>query len=72
MKKPMCPKADAYRAGCKVAWYGYRRKVDAERAVKYAIYWARKRAALGYDFGWLVPGTMSKKGADGMYWVTMP
>lgn len=72
MKELICPEADAYRGGCKVSWYGYRRKVDAEKASKYARHWAIIRSNQGYDFGWLWPGDISKKGEDGLYWVTMP
>ncbi len=47
------------RCGCKVSWKTYKKREDAETASVYAKERAELFEAKGYDFGFMVPGTIS-------------
>ena len=65
------PKPLSTRSGCKVAWYTYATKAEAEAAAEVAVSEAIRKAALGYDFGWCSPGEV--RGTDEHGWVvTVP
>lgn len=66
------PQPVKYRSGCKVGWEGYATLADAQAVVEHVREQAVRRAAQGYDFGWLTPGDISGPDADGLYWVTVP
>lgn len=57
-RKPI-PKALEYISGCKVSWRVYATKEEAEAAADVARHNARIDASLGYDFGYLSPGSIS-------------
>ena len=48
------------RSGCKVCWYVYATREQAELAAGVAVIQAELKAAKGYDFGYQVPGTITK------------
>lgn len=50
----------AIEAGCKVGWAYYSTYDEALEASKEAENEARRKFALGYDFGWQVPGAISR------------
>lgn len=58
MKYP--PGEVAIRTGCKVSWRTYATKAEAERCAKAARHNAVDLAAMGYDFGYQMPGSISK------------
>lgn len=73
-RKPL-PAPDATDCGCKVSWNFYRDKKVAETAAKIAGHNAKLDEALGYDFGFQMPGAIElvKAGEHaGMYRVTCP
>ena len=45
-------------SGCKVGWEYYRTREQAEAEVESAREFAGKKEALGYDFGYQVPGAI--------------
>jgi len=45
-----------YTGGCKVAWETYDNEDEARAASSRAVTEARRKASLGYDFGYCVPG----------------
>jgi len=65
------PTPDDKRTGCKVAWYTYADKADAEACAKAAKWNAQIQAGRGYDFGYCAPGDITKK-KDGTYEVCIP
>ena len=67
-----CPKPIARQSGCKVSWYTYDNEADALVASEWAKQQAEKKWALGYDFGWLVPGEVRKVQDHDEWIVTMP
>lgn len=72
MEKLKCPKPIRRSVGCKVAWYTYDNEADALKASAWAKVERDRKWALGYDFGWLIPGQIERS-ADGDTWtVTMP
>lgn len=66
------PQAFAEEAGCKVSWKRYHTEADAVRAAVVAKKEARHLAAQGYDFGFQVPGSISRSTVDGAYIVVVP
>ena len=64
------PQPEEYDGGCKVGWYIYSNRDDAERAAKIAIKEARYKLNLGYDFGYQSPGSISE--VDGKFRVCVP
>jgi hypothetical protein len=50
------PQHQNVRSGCKVSWYYYAKKEDAEKAAEVAKHNAQIQASLGYDFGYQSPG----------------
>jgi hypothetical protein len=72
MNELECPKPIKVQAGCKVSWYTYDKEADALKASAWAKVERERKWALGYDFGWLMPGEINRI-ADGTLWiVTMP
>jgi hypothetical protein len=59
------------RTGCKVAWITYKDIEAAEEAAKAAEYNAYIQSRQGYDFGYMMPGHITKK-EDGTYEVCIP
>ena len=51
------PEYQALRSGCKVSWYYYAKKEDAEAAAEAARWNAQVQWNLGYDFGYQSPGS---------------
>ena len=60
------PKPDVYRGGCKVSWHYYKDEATAKKAVEAAIHNAKIDESLGYDFGYVSPGSI--KQVDGGMW----
>ena len=61
------PKHDGLRSGCKVSWYYYAKRDDAEKAAIAAKHNAEIQWSLGYDFGYCSPGSiMEVKQENGM------
>lgn len=58
-------------SGCKVAWYTYATRAEAETAAKVARVEASRKAAFGYDFGYSSPGDI-RTNPDGTFTVTIP
>lgn len=56
------PQEIVYKDGNKVAFLYYATKQDALQASKIAIQKASYKASQGYDFGFNIPGTISKVG----------
>ena len=65
------PVQDGTRVGCKVSWYIYAEREDAEKASKAAKHNAVVQEAFGYDFGYCAPGSIAKL-ADGRFEVCIP
>ena len=65
------PKPAESKCGCKVSWYTYETRDEAEQASKVAQVEARHRAGLGFDFGWCIPGEITEC-KDGRWLVTIP
>lgn len=61
-------------AGCKVGWETFDSEAEAHARSATAVEEARSRAARGYDFGYLVPGTINTSERDGkrVWVVTVP
>jgi hypothetical protein len=59
------PKAITSRSGNKVGWLYYKTKKDAIAASKLAVIEAEHKSALGYDFGYLWPGSIRQTFVDG-------
>lgn len=53
------PKSDATRVGCKVSWEYYRDEATAKEAAAVARHNAVIDASQGYDFGYMMPGTVT-------------
>ena len=66
-----CPEEIDSRCGCKVSWLTYATREDAEIASRFAARQAHRKAELGYDFGYLVPGTITEH-PDGTCTVVWP
>lgn len=58
-------------SGCKVGWYTYATRADADTASAVARAEARRKAEVGYDFGYSSPGDI-RPNADGTFTVTIP
>lgn len=56
------PKYDGMECGCKVSWYFYKDRDEAERASSVARKNAVIYSRLGYDFGYCSPGSIEKVG----------
>lgn len=65
------PAYKALRTGCKVSWYTYGTKEEAEAASKAAINNASILAEKGYDFGYQSPGAIEQN-KDGDFVVVIP
>ena len=65
------PDPDDSRTGCKVGWYIYRNKSDADACSKAAQHNAVIQASLGYDFGYCCPGSITTLD-DGRFEVCIP
>lgn len=65
------PKPASQRGGCKVSWYEYNTREEAERASVVAQAEGEHRWNLGFDFGFQVPGHIHEA-SDGMWVVTIP
>lgn len=65
------PKPASVRSGCKVGWYTYTTREEAEEAAAAARWNASIKSAYGYDFGYTPPGTI-RETADGEFVVTIP
>jgi len=52
------PKHDGLRSGCKVSWYYYKDRADADAAAIVARHNALIQQELGYDFGYCWPGSV--------------
>ena len=72
MDMPNYPKPVSMRSGCKVGWYTYDNREDAETAAAAARVHAEEMWARGYDFGWLVPGTITRSADGTRFTVTVP
>lgn len=57
-RKPYPPEQDL-RSGCKVSWYYYDSREDADACAKVAKHNARIALSEGYDFGYCGPGSVS-------------
>lgn len=55
--KPM-PEPEAKRSGCKVGWYYYKTKEEAEAASVIAAHNREIALRAGYDFGYCWPGSI--------------
>lgn len=53
------PEHQARHTGCKVSWYYYDKREDAEAASKAAMHDAEIQWRRGYDFGYCSPGLIS-------------
>ncbi len=58
---PYPPQQDS-RVGCKVSWYIYAKREDAETAAIAAQHNATIQSELGYDFGYCSPGSIEQVG----------
>lgn len=68
-------KAVTQRSGAKVGWLYYRTEAEAERASRLAEKEASRKAAQGYDFGFLSPGSIhhcDKGEYAGLWQVVIP
>ena len=65
------PKHEDGRVGCKVSWNIYSNLADAEACAIAAKHNAVIQSGLGYDFGYCMPGSISKL-PDGRYEVCLP
>ena len=52
------PEHDGVRSGCKVSWYYYKKREDAEACSVAAKHNAIRQEQLGYDFGYCSPGSI--------------
>lgn len=58
------PKSNRTEVGCRVSWEYYSDRATAEQAVIAARHNARIDESLGFDFGFMCPGTMRQKGDE--------
>lgn len=58
-------------SGCKVGWEVYDDEAEARAAAERAKAEADRKAALGYDFGYCIPGEVVRT-RDGNWRVTTP
>ena len=65
------PEHVSIRCGCKVSWLTYKDLKAAEAAAEAAKYNADIQWSLGYDFGYMTPGSIETK-PDGTYEVCIP
>jgi hypothetical protein len=65
------PTEQEYRSGCKVSWYIYDSRADAEACSEAAKHNARIDRSLGYDFGFCSPGSITVL-PDGRFEVCIP
>lgn len=70
-KRMPYPEPVNQRTGGKVSWNYYTDRETADACAKAAIHNARLDAALGYDFGFCVPGTV-RECKDGTWEVCLP
>jgi Neuraminidase (sialidase) len=69
------PQHQNVRSGCKVSWYYYAKKEDAEKAAEVAKHNAAIQWELGYDFGYCSPGSIRLSDWEdykGLYEVCIP
>jgi hypothetical protein len=71
------PEPQARRSGCKVGWYYYSDKADADKCAVVARRDAERQLDIGYDFGYCWPGTVRQVPEDheqhaGLYEVCIP
>ena len=71
MPKYNYPEPQKKDIGNKVCWYTYSNLEDAEKASAIAKEEAIECARMGFDFGYLTPGTITKKD-DGTFTVVLP
>jgi len=65
------PKYVSSRTGCKVSWFTYVTKAEAEAAAKVAEAQAKELWAVGFDFGFMCPGDITEL-KDGTFEVVIP
>ena len=65
------PPHEIVEVGCKVSWYRFANKEDAEAASKIASHNADIRSLAGYDFGFMSPGSITEN-EDGSFTVVLP
>lgn len=65
------PATDDIRSGCKVGWRTYSDKSLADKCAEAAKHNAKIKAAQGYDFGYCMPGYITKLD-DGRFEVCIP
>jgi hypothetical protein len=70
-KLPPCPTPIKRDSGCKVAWYFFATKAEAEIASQHAKVWAEYKSHLGYDYGFYACGEINES-ADGTWRVVFP
>ena len=54
------PTPQTKRSGCKVSWYYYADKADADNCAEAAAHNANLMYREGYDFGYCSPGSIEK------------
>ena len=65
------PEPLSFRAGCKVCWRTYATLDEAKKAAEVAKDEAYEVRGMGYDFGYLMPSSISKN-EDHTYTVVCP
>lgn len=65
------PEHVSIRNGCKVSWLRFADRETAEKAASAARHNADIQWSLGYDFGYMMPGSIEQKD-DGTYEVCIP
>lgn len=65
------PKPLSERSGCKVSWAVYATQEEANKRAVFARRKADLDAELGYEFGYLTPGTVTQL-TDGTWEVVLP
>ena len=65
------PKPLSLEVGCKVSWRTYATLTEAHEAAKVAQEDAELDKMMGYDFGYLIPSTITKN-EDQTYTVVCP
>ena len=65
------PKPVEQQGGCKVSWFYYKTREEAEQASLVAVAEGEYRWNLGFDFGFQVPGYI-RECSDGTFSVTIP
>jgi hypothetical protein len=61
------PNPDDIRSGCKVSWYYYRSREDAEACSVAAKHNAIRQRELGFDFGYQSPGSIEMAHPNSKY-----